>query len=121
MNKSEFAEAFKVRTKKFSIEIIFLYRLLPKTDEVKIIGTQLLKAATSVASNYRAVCRARSDKEFFSKLSIVVEEADETVYWLEVLTESQIYKVDDNMMKEANEILSIVSSSRKTMKERLNK
>ncbi len=121
MNKTEFAEIFKDRTKKFSIEIIFLYRRLPKTDEVKIIGTQLLKAATSVASNYRAACRARSDNEFFSKLSIVVEEADETVFWLEILTESMIYKVEENLVKEANEILSIVSASRRTLKERLKK
>ena len=121
MNKADFAEVFKNRTKKFSIEIIFLHRRLPKTDEVKIIGRQLLKAATSVASNYRAACRARSDNEFFSKISIVVEEADETVFWLEVLTESEIYKVDSKLMKEANEILSIVSASRKTLKQRMNK
>ena len=121
MKNSEFAENFKKRTKKFSIEIIFLYRRLPKTDEAKIIGKQLLRAATSVASNYRAACRARSDNEFFSKISIVVEEADETVFWLDVLTESLIYKVEDILMKESNEILSVVSSSRKTLRDRLGK
>ncbi len=116
MSKIDFAETFKKRTKKFAIDIIFLYRRLPKTEEAKIVGRQLLKAATSVASNYRAVCRARSDNEFYSKLSIVVEEADETVFWLEVLSESNIYSVEPEIMRESNEILAIVSSSRKTMK-----
>jgi four helix bundle protein len=117
MSKSEFAEAFKKRTKKFAIEIIFLYRRMPKTEEAKIIGKQLIRAATSLASNYRAVCRGRSDKEFYSKLSIVVEEADETVFWLEVLMEAQVYKVEEEIIKEANEILAIVATSRKTMKD----
>lgn len=117
MSKSEFAEVFKKRTKKFAIEIIFLYRRLPKTEEAKIIGRQLIRAATSVASNYRAACRGRSDNEFYSKLSIVVEEADETVFWLEVLMESKVYTVEEDIMKEANEILAIVSASRKTMKD----
>jgi four helix bundle protein len=117
MNKIEFADAFKKRTKKFAIDIIYLYRRLPKSEEARIIGRQLIKAATSVASNYRAACRGRSDNEFYSKLSIVVEEADETVFWLEVLMEANIYKVEDNILKEAGEILAVVSASRKTMKE----
>jgi four helix bundle protein len=117
MSKIEFAEAFKKRTKKFAIDIIFLYRRLPKSEEARIIGRQLIRAATSVASNYRAACRGRSDNEFYSKLSIVVEEADETVFWLEVLIESKVYNVEEDIMKEANEILAIVSASRKTMKD----
>lgn len=117
MSKIEFAEEFKKRTKKFAIEIIFLFRRLPKTEEAKIIGQQLIKAATSVASNYRAACRGRSDNEFYSKISIVVEEADETVFWLEVLKESKVYEVGEEIMKEANEILAIVSASRKTKKD----
>jgi four helix bundle protein len=116
MSKSEFAEAFKKRTKKFAIEIIFLYRRLPKTEEAKIIGKQLVRSATSVASNYRVACRGRSDNEFYSKLSIAVEEADETLFWLEILTESKVYQVEEGIMKEANEIVAIVSASRKTMK-----
>jgi len=119
MSRSEFAEAFKKRTKKFAIDIIFLQRLLPKTEEAKIIGRQLIRAATSVASNYRAACRGRSDNEFYAKLSIVVEEADETVFWLEVLIEANIYKVEENILKEASEILAVVSASRKTMKENM--
>lgn len=117
MSKVDFAEAFKKRTKKFSIDIIFLFRRLPKTEEAKIVGRQLLRAATSVASNYRAVCRARSDKEFYAKLSIVVEEADETLFWLEVLSESDIYSVEPEIMQESKEILAVVAASRKTMNE----
>ncbi|MEZ5199688.1 MAG: four helix bundle protein [Bacteroidales bacterium] len=116
MSKIDFAEDFKKRTKQFAIDIIYLYRRLPKTEEGKIIGRQLIRAATSVASNYRAVCRARSDNEFYAKLSIVVEEADETVFWLEVISESEIYSVEQKLMKESNEILAVVSASRKTMK-----
>jgi four helix bundle protein len=116
MSKVEFAEGLKSRTKKFAIEIIFLYRRLPKTEEARIIGRQLLRSATSVASNYRAVCRARSDNEFFSKISIVVEEADETIFWLELLSESKIYETEKEIIQEANEILAIMSASRKTMK-----
>jgi four helix bundle protein len=116
MSKVEFAEGLKSRTKKFAIEIIFLYRRLPKTEEARIIGRQLLRSATSVASNYRAVCRARSDNEFFSKISIVVEEADETIFWLELLLESKIYETEKEIIQEANEILAVMSTSRKTMK-----
>ena len=90
---------------------------MPKTEEAKIVGRQLLRSATSVASNYRAVCRARSDKEFYAKLSIVVEEADETLFWLEVLSESDIYSVEEELIQESKEILAVVASSRKTMNE----
>jgi four helix bundle protein len=115
-----FAEEFKNRTKKFAIATIELSKSFPKSEEAFIIKKQLLRSAFSVASNYRAVCRARSDAEFFSKLSIVVEEADECVFWLELLTEAKILTnngIEANL-KEANEILAIVSKSRKTMKER---
>jgi four helix bundle protein len=71
------AEILKQRTKQFAIRNIKLFKALPNNDESKIIGKQLLRSATSVAANYRAVCRARSDAEFHSKLSIVVEEIDE--------------------------------------------
>ncbi|MES2762003.1 MAG: four helix bundle protein [Bacteroidota bacterium] len=77
-----FAEEFKTKTKKFAIDIIIFCKSLPKSDEGFIIKKQLIRSATSVAANYRAVCRARSDAEFFSKLSIVVEEADESVFWM---------------------------------------
>ena len=120
MKNSEFADEFQKRTKKFAIDVITMYRELPKTDEARILGRQLLKAATSVASNYRAACRARSDNEFFSKISIVVEEADESVFWMELLNESGIHSVDKNLFSEAKEILSVVARSRKTLKNKIH-
>ncbi len=121
-NKVSFAEEFKSRTKKFAVSVIKLAKSFPKEEESYIIKKQLFRSAFSVASNYRAVCRARSDAEFFSKLSIVVEEADEVLFWLELLMESEICvgaNIEKNY-KEASEILAIVAKSRKTMKERLN-
>lgn len=69
-----------------------------------------------MAANYRAACRARSDKEFYAKVSIVVEEADETLFWLEILKESGIYNTDTKLENEAIEILAIMAKSRKTAK-----
>jgi four helix bundle protein len=90
---------------------------LPKTEEAKIIGRQLLRSSSSVGANYRAACRARSQAEFHAKLSIVVEEADESVFWMEVLVEADIIKLTDIavLIDEANQILKIVSASRKTV------
>jgi len=117
MEKSEFAEYFRNRTKKFVVDNINLFRTLPKTEEAKIIGRQLLRCSSSVGANYRAACRARSQAEFHSKLSIVVEEADESVFWMEILTDSNIVKPNEisGLMNEANEILKIVSTARKSV------
>ena len=111
----EFAESMKDRTKHFAINIIKVYRNLPTGDDARILGRQLVKAATSVASNYRAVCRARSNREFYAKHSIVVEEADESIFWMDLLEESGIQKIDKKLLMEANEILAIMARSRKTM------
>jgi len=118
---SDFSDALKNRTKKFAITLIHFSKNFPKVDEAFIIKKQLLRSCFSVAANYRAVCRARSDAEFFSKLSIVVEEADEVVFWLELLIESEIITGSEikKHLKEANEILAIVAKSRKTMRDRL--
>lgn len=115
-----FAEEFKARTKKFAVDIIIYCKSLPKSEESFIIKKQLIRSATSVAANYRAVCRARSDAEFFSKLSIVVEEADETVFWLEMIQEAEISKNKQTVTlnNEATEILKIVAKSRKTVKDK---
>ena len=79
--RSDFVEAMKERTKKLVLRHIKLYQALPTTDEARIIGKQLLRSATSTGANYRASCRARSKGEFFSKLSITIEEADESLFW----------------------------------------
>jgi len=114
-SKVEFVERLKKRTKDIALEAISIFKSLPKTDENRIIGKQFLRSATSVAANYRAVCRARSKAEYFSKLSIVVEEADETLFWIEIFLESGIIKAErlEGLSKEVLEILSILSKARK--------
>jgi len=91
----DFAESIKKRTKKFVVDNIRFFRTLPEAEEAKIIGRQLLCSSSSVGSNYRATCRARPQAEFHAKLSIVVEEADESVFWMEVLVEADIVKKSD--------------------------
>jgi four helix bundle protein len=115
--KVDFAEAMRNRTKKFVVDNIKFYRTLPKTEEAKIIGRQLLRSSSSVGANYRAACRARSKAEFHSKLSTVVEEADESVFWMEILIEAEVVKPSelDYLSDEANQILKIASASRKTV------
>src|SRR5437899_139981 len=113
--KEEFVENFKRKTKKYSLDAIKIFQNLPKTEESRIIGKQFLRSALSVGANYRAVCRARSKAEFFSKLSITVEEADEVVFWAEVLMESEIYNNSQiqGFEAEGREILAVLSTARK--------
>ena len=84
------AEQLRQRTKQLAIRVINMSRALPRTKESLVIGDQMIRSATSVGANYRAVCRARSKAEFTSKLSMVIEEADETAFWLDILIETQI-------------------------------
>jgi four helix bundle protein len=110
------AEELKGRTKRFALRVIGLFRALPKTDEARILGRQVLRSSTSVAANYRAVCRARSRAEFTAKMGVVVEEIDETVLWLELLSEAGIVKRDrmENLLQESNELLAIFAASQRT-------
>ena len=114
-------DQLSLRTKLFALEIIRFFQKLPNTDEAKILGKQLLRSGTSVYANQRASRRSRSDKEFFSKLCIVVEECDESLMWLELLKESGITDIQElsTLMTEADELLRIFSASRKTVKNRL--
>ena len=80
MDNIEFREQLKKRTKNFALRIIRLYQSLPTTMEAQIIGKQLLRSGTSVPANYRAACRGRSNAEFYSKISIVIEETDESLF-----------------------------------------
>ena len=121
MNKSDFIEVLKQRTKQLAIDIIHMYDKIQKTDATRIIGRQLIRSVTSTAANYRATCIARSQKEFFSKISIVVEEADETYYWLELL--EQLNQGNDEVVRlktESNELVSIFSAALKTAREKQN-
>ena len=112
------AEQLKERTKRFAIRVVRLFRSLPKTDEAKVIGKQALRSGTSVAANYRAVCRSRSKAEFVAKMGVVVEEADETVFWLELLVETGIVSQArmEGLLIEANELLAIFAASQRTAK-----
>ena len=103
----------KKRTKKFALRIISLLESLPKGKITDVIGRQLLRAGTSVGANYRASCRGRSKADFISKMGIVEEEADESIYWMELLVEGKIveYARLESLMKEADEILAIIVSS----------
>ena len=115
--KPDFVTKFRERTKRFVVDTIELYRSLPKTEEARIIGKQLLRSASSVGANYRAACRARSQAEFHSKISIVIEEADESLFWMEILVDTNIISKTniEKLMTEGNEIVKVTSSARKTI------
>jgi four helix bundle protein len=121
-NKFMTQDEMKARTKQLALRIIKLVQSLPPNLIAEVIGKQLLRSGTSVGANYRASCRAKSTADFINKLSIVEEEADESVYWMELLIEGKIIKENllKNLMDEGNQILSIVVSSIKTSKEKRN-
>lgn len=114
-SKVAFVEKLLNKTKAFALASITLYKKLPKSEESKILGRQFLRSATSVGANYRAACRARSKAEFFAKLSITIEEADETIYWLELIEESCVGSNPEikHLIKESNEITAILATARK--------
>ncbi|MDH4460778.1 MAG: four helix bundle protein [Flectobacillus sp.] len=109
----------KERTKSFALRVIRLVESLPQKQSAQIIGKQLLRCGTSVGANYRASCRARSQADFISKIGIVLEEADESLFWMELLVESNLVKYDllKDLMKEADELTAIFASSGKTARE----
>jgi four helix bundle protein len=110
------AEELKARTKEFALRIIKLIGALPKTIEGRAIANQLVRCGTSVAANYRATCRARSRSEFIAKLGVVLEEADETQLWLELIIAGKLLpaKRVQPLLDEANELVAIFVSSRKS-------
>jgi four helix bundle protein len=112
------SDDLKRRTKDFALMAIRLCQSLPRSQPGTIIIRQLLRSSTSVGANYRAVCRARSSADFVSKLGIVLEEADETLFWLELLVESGVAKAAETatLLKEANELVSIFVASLRTAK-----
>ena len=116
MNNYEFGEEMKKRTKAFAIRVVKFYRQLPKTDEARVLGRQLLRSGTSVAANYRAVCRAKSQADFISKMGTVVEESDESLLWLELFEDAELLAADKikALKQEAEELLRIFSRSLNT-------
>ncbi|TGE20799.1 four helix bundle protein [Hymenobacter aquaticus] len=117
-NRATFNEALRVRTKQAALRIIYLFQQLPHSSEATILGKQLLRSATSVAANYRAACRGRSAAEWYAKLCICVEEADETLFWLELLGDASIIPKPrlQNLEQEYREIVSILAKARKNAK-----
>ncbi len=122
MNEATWNEQFRNRTKQLAIAIIKAYGTWKKTEEIYIIGKQILRSSTSVAANYRAVCRARSIKERYAKLCIVVEEIDETQMWLEILVESDLIKAETitNIQKEVEEIVKVMTTYKFRLEKDLN-
>src|SRR6185295_143181 len=118
MNNYEFGEMMKKRTKVFAVQIVKFYKALPRSDEARVLGRQILRAGTSVAANYRAVCRAKSHADFVSKMGTVVEEVDETVLWLELLEAAEICPTAQlaNLRRDAEDLLRIFSTSLATAK-----
>ncbi len=112
------ARELQDRTKQFALRVIRMFRSLPETTDAQIIGKQVLRSGTSLAANYRAACRSRSPAEFASRIGLVVEETDETVFWMELLVASDIVKLDmiEQLMGEAEELRAIFSASRRTSK-----
>jgi four helix bundle protein len=116
------AEELRDRTRKFAVDVVKLFRSLPRSTDAQVLGKQVLRSGTSVAANYRAACRGRSRAEFVAKLGIVAEEADETVFWLELIADCAIVSrgAMQNLILESKELCAISSASQKTAHSRLN-
>jgi four helix bundle protein len=121
--KNVFVEGLKKRTKKFGVDVILFCDSLRKCRASAVVTYQLVKAATSVGANYRSACRGRSDAEFFSKLCIVVQEADESVFWLEVIEDSNLSNDPvelKRLLDEGTEILKITTKPKDTTYKKLH-
>lgn len=110
------AAALKARTKALALRIFRLVDALPQTVQGRAVANQIIRSGTSVAANYRAACRSRSRAEFIAKIGVVEEEADETLFWLELIIDADLLK--DNLIRpliiEADEIVAIMAASRKS-------
>ena|SRR3989338_2305985 len=114
MNEQEFKE----RTKRVGLEVIRLIEGLPKGHTADVLGRQLLRSATSIGANYRAACRGKSGADVINKLGNVEEEADETLYWMELLTEASLIpgKKLEQIRSDVNEVLAMTVASIKTLR-----
>lgn len=116
------ADELKARTKRFALDVLSFRRTLPAIDEAPDIGRQLLRSATGVGAKYRAACRSRSDVEFAARIGVVLEEADESAFWLEVITEGDISRHPGalELLEEANQLTAIFAASSITARRRSN-
>lgn len=115
-------EELQKRTKQFAIRIIALIDELPNTKAGHTIGNQIVRSGTSVAANYRTACRARSEADFISKITVVEEECDETLFWLELIEETNLLKKEkvQDLQKETDELTAIFTASGKTARQNKN-
>jgi len=122
MNEESKTVDLKVRTKQFALRIIKLYTALPHSTVAQVIGKQLLRSGTSVGAHYHEGTRARSDAEFISKIEGGLQELEETLYWMDLLAESQLMDKTllQPLMKEADELAAILVTSVKTVKRKLS-
>ena len=113
-------QAFKQRTHKLALKIIKLVEALPKSGSADVIGRQLVRCGTSIGANYRSACRGKSIADVLAKLAIVEEEADETIYWLELLIAAKIVRANEIeiLIKESDEIVAMTVASIKTLRTR---
>ncbi|MGE8555158.1 four helix bundle protein [Chryseobacterium sp. StRB126] len=120
---NDYNQIFSKRTKTLTITIINELSEIPYSDKISNIRKQIFRSVSSTASNYRAMCRARSTKEKYSKICIVVEEADETLFWLELIDELHLLKKDkmEYLINEASEILKATSAYKKKLGEELKR
>ncbi|MBI2284475.1 MAG: four helix bundle protein [Bacteroidetes bacterium] len=121
--KALFIEAFRKRTKQVAIGCIRLVQVMPRTEEAKVLTRQLVRSASSCAANYRSACRARSQAEFYAKMSIAIEEADETLFWLELTEEAAICNDTElkTIQQEITVIIKVLSKARKITSNNQNK
>jgi four helix bundle protein len=109
-------DKLRERTKAFALRVVKLYRSLPSAPDAQVMGKQLLRCGTSVAANYRAACRGRSRAEFAAKMGVVVEEADESIFWIEMLSESGVIRQERlrELLAEAKELTAIFTAAQHT-------
>ncbi len=114
------AEEMKRRTKQFALRVIRLVETLPNTRTADILGRQLLRSGTSVGANYREACRGQSKPDFISKVGIALKEADESLYWMELLIEAELIaeKLLTPLMQECDELIAIMVSTINTARRR---
>jgi four helix bundle protein len=119
-NIAYFEDTLKQRTKAFAVRVFKLCRKLERDEQGRIVGRQLMRAASSVAANYRAACRCRSHADFVAKIGVVLEEADESAFWLEFLPEIGLLRPEllDNLRDEANQLVAIFAKSQHTARKK---
>jgi len=116
------ADELKARTKRFALDVLSFRRTLPATEDASDIGRQLSRSATGVAANYRAACRSRSDAEFAARIGVVLEEADEAAFWMEIVTEGGLSQQPQatRLLDEANQLTAIFAASSITARPHAN-